>query len=506
MAENFYLYSALKELKMAFDENLLSETEYKAQKEVLLHLQMTQVCKHTEQLFYEPYLMISSDGSKQQEPSTFILDSENANQLQLLPGEMKFPELQQTIQASTFENQSPYYTPVKCSDELDPSAIMTAEKFQELFDLTPTKKNRVVIYLNTQKKTDVTAYSEPIIVRDTTCYKATTAPLCLDDISLSDTCTKSVSLEDLSVDVYWSLILQEYIPEGNYYPRPSNMIEVSWDPFWIYKDIIKSIVDTNVKNGFKEGASLLFKAYHAPTFGELQIPWCIDKVHFTTSSKYTKAEYCRIDFYCPWKSCSVRKRWFLLKQKLIKKSKNQPKTAINLAKVQAIEKLLYYTSYPNKSYAVVEIICQSVEHTHLKELKGGVRISIHQDLKEMEEIKSYLIEQSKTLRGPLIDLFSKNIQPIVQIAQTLVNQPVEAFLGGFTSIVPYKLACYQKDNSKMRKKLFTDFNFEKNDTLSIKFEKMLKYWVKIDCLKQTQLIDKISFDAKKECCWIYSAI
>jgi hypothetical protein len=66
-------------------------------------------------------------------------------------------------------------------------------------------------------------------------------------------------------------------------------LKFSRDPFWIYKDIIKSIVDTNLKNGFKEGASLLLKAYHLPTFGELQIPWCIEKVNFTTSSKYTKA-------------------------------------------------------------------------------------------------------------------------------------------------------------------------------------------------------------------------
>jgi hypothetical protein len=226
MAENFHLYSALKELKMTFDENLLYEIEYKAQKENLLYLQMTQVCKHADQLVYEFRSTPSFSESKQQEPPIAILDSENVNRFQLLSDEIKSPELQQTVQTNTFENQSPYYTPVKHSDESNLSAITTVEKFQELFDLTPTKKSGIVIYSNTQKKVNVTLYQDPIIVKEPTCYKPTTAPLCLNDLSLSDTHTKCVSLEDLSVDAYWSLMLQEYIPEGDYYPRPSDMIEV----------------------------------------------------------------------------------------------------------------------------------------------------------------------------------------------------------------------------------------------------------------------------------------
>jgi hypothetical protein len=154
-------------------------------------------------------------------------------------------------------------------------------------------------------------------------------------------------------------------------------------------------------------------------------------------------------------------------------------------------------SYPEKSYAVIEIVCNQTQHTHLKGSKGGIRISIDNYLKELQEIKVYLIEQSKTLRGPLIDLFSKNIQPIVQMAQALVHQPVEAFLGGFTSVIPHKLACYQKKNSEIKKKLLEDFKFEKNDSLSTKIEKMLKYWVQIDCNKRMKLIDKIPFNLKK---------
>ena len=68
------------------------------------------------------------------------------------------------------------------------------------------------------------------------------------------------------------------------------------------------------------------------------------------------------------------------------------------------------------------------------------------------------------------------------MAQALVNQPIEAFLGGFTSVVPHKLACYQKHNSEMKKKLLEDFKFEKNDSLPTKLEKMLNYWVRIDCV------------------------
>jgi hypothetical protein len=103
-------------------------------------------------------------------------------------------------------------------------------------------------------------------------------------------------------------MLREYIPEEDYYPHSCDMTELPRDPFWINKSIFKSIIDQNIKNRFKQGASLLLKAYHAASFGDLRIPWCIAKVNFTKCQKYSKAEYCRIDFYCPWLSCNVRKR------------------------------------------------------------------------------------------------------------------------------------------------------------------------------------------------------
>src|SRR5260370_41868380 len=157
------------------------------------------------------------------------------------------------------------------------------------------------------------------------------------------------------------------------------MVEFPRDPFWISKSVMKSIVDTDIKHGFKNGASLLFKAYHAPTLGELRIPWCIGKVHFTTCSKYNKADYCRIDFYCPWMSCNVKKRWFFMKPKLMKESKYQPTTAVNFSKVYNIQKVVQSTSFPEKSYVVIEVICETAKHTHLKGLKGGIHVLIDQD-------------------------------------------------------------------------------------------------------------------------------
>ena len=100
-----------------------------------------------------------------------------------------------------------------------------------------------------------------------------------------------------------------------------------------------------------------------------------------------------------------------MKPKLIKKSKYQPTTGVNFFKANSIQKLLQYTSYSEKIYALIEVICKATKHTHLKGLKGGICVSIDQDLKELDEIKSYLIEQNKTLRGSLIEIFLKSVQP-----------------------------------------------------------------------------------------------
>jgi hypothetical protein len=62
-------------------------------------------------------------------------------------------------------------------------------------------------------------------------------------------------------------------------------------------------------------------------------------------------------------------------------------------------------------------------------------------------------------------MFSKTVRSLVQITQTMINIPDEAFLGGFANIFPQKLYCYQKNNMQINKKLLI---FEENDgTISI---------------------------------------
>ncbi len=57
-------------------------------------------------------------------------------------------------------------------------------------------------------------------------------------------------------------------------------------------------------------------------------------------------------------------------------------------------------------------------------------------MQSFEHVKTYLTDCTKALSGNMMKLFAKSVAPIVAIAQELLNQPVEAFLAGFTDIVP----------------------------------------------------------------------
>ena len=122
------------------------------------------------------------------------------------------------------------------------------------------------------------------------------------------------SISDLTVAQFWSIILQTPIPEGKYYPLPSDMVEPVRKPFILPKPLIDSLIDPEATNGFKSGASVVLRAYHPKTFGGLQLPWCILKMFRTTSIRYEKAESITITFYCPWHGCKVQKKWFCIKR------------------------------------------------------------------------------------------------------------------------------------------------------------------------------------------------
>jgi predicted GTPase len=87
-------------------------------------------------------------------------------------------------------------------------------------------------------------------------------------------------------------------------------------------------------------------------------------------------------------------------------------------------------------YAIIEVVAVQRSHTHVKGATGGVRTNVVEELKNLDIVKRVLNERSKIQSGPLVSLLAKAVAPMIKMAQSLMNQPVEAFLGGVTSCVP----------------------------------------------------------------------
>ena len=102
------------------------------------------------------------------------------------------------------------------------------------------------------------------------------------------------------------------------------------------------------------------------------------------------------------------------------------------------------------------------------------------------------------MKGKMLSLFTKQVSPLVQMAQSLLNQPTESFLAGATHLIPHKLACYQKDNNVFHTQLLKEFNVERSDSLNDGLLKLMKKCVEDDAKKRTQMDGKIPFDSK--CC------
>ncbi len=210
----------------------------------------------------------------------------------------------------------------------------------------------------------------------------------------------------------------------------------------------------------------MLQAYHIPLFHQLHIPWCIHRLKHSeaTSRNIRKALF--IDFYCPWDGCSVFKRWNLFEGKILhSKQKSRAKGPINVVVNYMLSKFKKETIFKEcseellcESYIVVEILLGEIQHKHLKGTNGGSRSFIDESLKDLEEIKHYLRQMKDSSKGSLQALLKKGLQPIAQMAQALLNQPPESFLGGFTNIIPHSLACYQKDNSEMKRKLIQQYH------------------------------------------------
>jgi hypothetical protein len=295
------------------------------------------------------------------------------------------------------------------------------------------------------------------------------------------------SINELTEDEFWSICLGMHIPEGPYYPLPENMIEHNRDPFFIAKSIVDILLETEKENGMKTGASAVLACFHPQIFAKLRIPWCLYKVNRSQSSLYQKPDFLRIDWYCPWTSCNVTKRWYLVDCDALK-NKHIRMSGKGLTRIKnRMLKQLQSSNCPDENVGVIEIMDNERSHKHVKGMPGGQRIHIEDALKELDELKPLLLNKLKNTTGPLVKLFSNSIKPLVQMAQNLINQPAEAFLGGFTSVTAHKLACYQQDNTAIKKQILKEFNFQKDDKTEVKLLKMMNRWTEIQTEKRVHM-------------------
>jgi hypothetical protein len=308
---------------------------------------------------------------------------------------------------------------------------------------------------------------------------------------------------DLTEEEFWSLILGVYIPPGMYYPSPEDMIEQIRDPFPMAMELVNSIIDDNKADGIKDGAILLLRAYHKPVFEKLPIPWCISRTHRTKSNLYSKAEDLRIDFYCPWAGCLVHKRWYFIHPDMISKLLKNRRVVneVNLVKHMLAKRYVEMNKkdpFPNNCYVIFEVLGNTKQHKHLKGSKGGSRIAVDESLKQFNEVTEHLSKKAGALNGNIMKLFAKSIAPCVAMAQCLANQPAEAFLAGFTDIVPHKLSCYQQDNTK-GKRLFLE-NFGLKDAtgdLNGDLSKIMQHFAATDAVHRKKLSEHINFNPTK---------
>lgn len=314
---------------------------------------------------------------------------------------------------------------------------------------------------------------------------------------------ESFSITDATVEQFWSLILQTPIPAGPYYPRPEEAREQMRAPFLLAKAFVESLTLKPDGDGLKPGSSLALRAFHTDIFG-LKIPWCISKVVRTKSEKlYSKAEDLRLDFYCPWQGCAVKKRWFLVdcsKINLVCDRKPRYQKQENMLKHILLKQFRsQHSSFPSSSYCVVELIYNDECHHHIKGSKGGARVHVAESLKELAEVKKYLRERTSGKSGSLLALLARTCAPLRQMAQQILNQPVEAFLGGFTDTVPHSLACYQKDNQKLKQAFLEQYNVNSKQlgNLSSTLSQLLNTFWERDAANRKKVEAVLPFNAKK---------
>ena len=179
----------------------------------------------------------------------------------------------------------------------------------------------------------------------------------------------------------------------------------------------------------------------------------------------------------------------------------KPTTDVNKIKKFQIQEFykLNKNKIPSDSFVIVEILGEHYAHQHLKGSKGGSRVYVEESLKQLEGLKGDIANKTDGMNQKTISLFAKSVAPIIIMAQNLLNQPTEAFLGGFTDEIPHILACYQKDSSKMKAKLLKDYGVtpENIGNLPVSLKQMMNAFWSIDVENRKKLQDVLPFNPKK---------
>jgi hypothetical protein len=178
---------------------------------------------------------------------------------------------------------------------------------------------------------------------------------------------KLKDIDNLSVDEFWSILLQLEIPEGDFYPPPDDMVEPIREPFAIECSFFASLIDNDKTSGLKRGASVALRAFHLPLYHKkLSIPWTLERTVLSQSDIYTKSEVAKLIWHCPYQGCNVVKLWFIVNPQVIKVCKTPLRTnkAKSLVKRLMLNSIATNNTFSFNEYAVIEIIADQRAHTY----------------------------------------------------------------------------------------------------------------------------------------------
>lgn len=464
----FVLSSLLKDLKQCFKDDLLTVEEYEKQRKEILQAHLQSVTK----MFSAKDMSHPNPLQSSFSPFLSPISIEERNSM----------DIQERVQSVPDFNREP----PEDDEKRDSSLCITDHVLNET-------ESFLSVDLNVTEDNDCN-----ITVADVADVSKQLQQTFIDkEIPLK-------TLDELSVDEFWSILLQVEIPEGMFYPPPNNMNETVREPFFIPKALLSSLFEQSTEDNkikFKEGASIVFRSFFPAIYdNKIKIPWCIKRSTISTSCTYFKADIAKINWYCPWEECEVTKTWYIYDIPTNRKLKLSQRVSKreNVEKIRILKEFLAKSSVlSNDSYVVVEVIGLQHQHHHLKGSKGGVRLHVDDELKHLDVIKHELSNRIGVVQGKMLSLFSKQVAPLIQMAQSLLNQPTESFLAGATSLIPHKLSCYQKNNSNFHKMLLQDFDIHPNDSINESLMKLMKKWVDENAKQRTEMAGKIPFDSKK---------